>query len=289
MEREVYTEAGVGEFFNNKFLSVKVQTDQTSNDDNAIKQWYGAAKEISQAYAIKTLPSMVFLTPDGTLAHQVSGLLDANALILEAKKTLDPTNQYGVLMTQFFKGKRDAGFVNKLVATTEDMGRIIMAEKIRGVDYLSRLGVIKPFKLKCDLTGTWVINYSLCEFGKQPLSSAAKELTVTQEATGIRITRSGIDQDKKAYSSIEILPCSGEQTDIPTQSSSKLKKAILLDLPGNDLTEFTEVTYPESKYEIEYTVKENWKLTETGKRLTIERDVRLNTGAFTLKLVYDKK
>jgi thioredoxin-related protein len=289
MEREVYTEPTVGEIFNEKFLSVKVQTDQTISDGEAVKKWYVAAKEISQAYVIKILPSMVFLAPDGTLAHQVSGFLDAEKLVAEAKKALDSAGQYSVLLGQFFKGKRDTGFVNKLVTMTDGMGRTIMAEKLRGVDFLNKRGSVNPVKLKSDLTGTWAINYSKCEFGKQPLNSAAKELLVKQDAARISITRSGIDQDKKFYASVEVLPFNGKQTDIPTQSNNRLKKAVLLGMPGNDLTEFTEVTYPVSKYEIEYTVKENWKLTEEGKRLTVERMVRFNTGSFTLKLVYDKK
>jgi len=289
MEREVYSDAGVGEFFNEKFLSVKVQTDQTSGDEEVIKKWYAAAKEISQAYAIKTLPSMVFLTPEGTLAHQVSGFMGPEALISEAKKALDPAGQYGVLLTQFFKGKRDTGFVSKLVAMTESMGRVIMAEKIRGNDFLGKLGATKPIKLTSDFTGTWAINYSLCEFGKQPLSSAAKELVVKHKITTTSITRSGIDQERKPYANVEVLPLNGKKIDIPTQSGNRLKKAILLDVPGNDLTEFTEVTYPDSKNEIEYTVKEGWKLSEEGKRLTVERIVRMNTGSVTLKLVYEKK
>jgi thioredoxin-related protein len=289
MEREVYTDGYVGAFFNTQFLSAKVQTDQTSVDEERVKKWYAAANEISQAYAIKALPSMVFLTPDGTLAHQVSGFQDADKLIAEAKKALDPSSQYGALLAKFFKGKRDTGFVNKLVIMTEGMGRMIMAEKLKGDDFLSKLRTVKPIKLKSDLSGTWVINYPLCEFGKQSLSSAAKALEVKQEATRISITRSGIHQDKKPYSSVEVLPFSGKQVDISTLSSNRLKKAVLLDVSGSDLTEMTEVTYPDSKYEIEYTANESWKLTEAGKRLTVERLVRLNTGSFTLKLVYDKK
>jgi thioredoxin-related protein len=289
MEREVYTDAKVGEFFNTQFIAVKVQTDQTNDDEETVKSWYAPAKEISQTYAIKTLPTMVFLTPDGNLAHQVSGFLDAEMLIAEAKKALDPANQYSVLLGEFLKGKRDTGFVNRLVSTTDGMGRKIMAEKLRRLDFLSKLGALKPVKFKSDLSGTWNINYSLCEFGKQPLSSAAKELVVKQDATGVSVTRSGIDQEKRAYSAVEVLPFNGKQTDIPTQSSNRLKKAILLDMVGNDLTEFTEVTYPDSKYELEYTTLETWKLAEAGKRLAVERIVRLNTGSVTLKLVYDKK
>src|SRR3569833_1461401 len=40
MEKEVYPNDTIGNYFNDKFISIKVQMDQTKNDNDFIKSWY---------------------------------------------------------------------------------------------------------------------------------------------------------------------------------------------------------------------------------------------------------
>lgn len=289
MEKTVFSDEKVGAYFNDKFISVKVQTDQTPDDSEFVKKWYADARQINQAYSIRVLPSFVFLTPNGDLAYQVAGSRNANALIEIAKVAIDPKNQYAVLLEQYFKGKQDTATVSQLIGMTKAVGRNIMAAKLKGEDFLNKQKEVKPLKVKSDFSGIWAINYPLCEFGDQQISAAPKEILIKQGAEIFDISRNGIDKEGKDYSITEVLPFTGKQINIPTNSGNRIKRAVLLDIPGNDLTEYTEVTYPDSKYEIEYTVTENWKLSEGGKRLTLDRIINHNTGEVKLKLVYDKK
>src|SRR5687767_5878813 len=50
MDKDVYTNDTVGQFFNEKFISVKVQMDQTKKDDEYVKSWYYSAANIRSQY-----------------------------------------------------------------------------------------------------------------------------------------------------------------------------------------------------------------------------------------------
>jgi thiol-disulfide isomerase/thioredoxin len=51
MDVKVYTVDSVGEFLNKEFISVKVQMDQTKNDNAEVRSWYKTASDISNRYS----------------------------------------------------------------------------------------------------------------------------------------------------------------------------------------------------------------------------------------------
>src|SRR5688500_9355246 len=40
MDKKIYVNDSVGDYFNQHFVSVKVQMDKTKNDDESVKKWY---------------------------------------------------------------------------------------------------------------------------------------------------------------------------------------------------------------------------------------------------------
>lgn len=97
MSSEVFTEPAVGDFFREKFVSVKVQMDKTSTDDDAVKSWYADAAAIDKAYGVKAYPTFLYFSPEGKLMHMEEGsmgaamFLDISARALKPATTTSPS------------------------------------------------------------------------------------------------------------------------------------------------------------------------------------------------------
>ncbi|MBO9572570.1 MAG: DUF255 domain-containing protein, partial [Chitinophagaceae bacterium] len=94
MDKYVYGNDTVGSFFNDQFISVKVQTDQTKSDDEEVKKWYGDAQSVSKQYRVLSLPTFIFLAPNGNVVHKVTGFHTVNRFIEEATIALQPGQAY---------------------------------------------------------------------------------------------------------------------------------------------------------------------------------------------------
>jgi len=111
MDKNVYVDDSVGVFFNEKFISVKVQVDKTKNDNEQVKNWYNDAAMIARQYYIEAFPSFVFLSPDGTTTEKERGYKTTKELVTigkgaiqTGKKYNDEYAKYDSLMADFRKG-----------------------------------------------------------------------------------------------------------------------------------------------------------------------------------------
>jgi tetratricopeptide (TPR) repeat protein len=117
----VYTVDSVGEFLNKEFISVKVQMDQTKNDNAEVRSWYKTASDISNRYSISAYPSFVFFTPSGEIATKEVGYKDAPTFISVAKDAKDPSKQYYVLLKNYKKGKLNDAGKRSLIITAKQL------------------------------------------------------------------------------------------------------------------------------------------------------------------------
>lgn len=90
MDKHIYPNDTVGEFFNNKFISVKVQMDTGKIDDDNIKILYPVARNFEQKYTITVLPTYLFFSPDGRIVHEERGIKNTNEFITVAQDALNP-------------------------------------------------------------------------------------------------------------------------------------------------------------------------------------------------------
>src|SRR5688572_725014 len=60
MEKSTYSNDSVGLFFNDKFISVKVQMDRKDNDNHEIRNWYDNADSIRELYHVNGFPTFLF-------------------------------------------------------------------------------------------------------------------------------------------------------------------------------------------------------------------------------------
>ena len=79
MENDTYPNERVGRYFNENFLSLKINTMSIEG------------VQTNRIYNVRTHPSIVFLDSEGNETNRAIGYRSPNALILEARKALGDT------------------------------------------------------------------------------------------------------------------------------------------------------------------------------------------------------
>jgi thioredoxin-related protein len=111
MDKYVYSNDTVGDFFNRNFIAVKAQMDKTENDEQTIIDWYKDAKKIQNDYSITAYPSLIFLSPQSSILYKIEGYRPVQPFVDTAKLVLtngtvynDPYKEYRNLVTDYKQG-----------------------------------------------------------------------------------------------------------------------------------------------------------------------------------------
>jgi thioredoxin-related protein len=150
MDKEVYTTAKVGEFFNQRFICVRVQMDQTKKDDEELKKWYSDANAISKKYGIAAFPSYLFFSPDGNLIYRETGYKRVNDFLGIAQKSMNhsdyPYRRYYESVAAYKKGKKDYELMPVLIDTAKRLNQPEIADALEN-DYRKYLSGLKETEL----------------------------------------------------------------------------------------------------------------------------------------------
>ena len=114
MARNIFPLTEVGDFFNEYYISVKVQLDTTAKDNEETKAWYADAHAIMKDYMVEVFPTYLFFSPDGKLVHRAVGSSEAAAFIGKGKDALNPEKQYFTLSARYDAGERSPAFLKSL-------------------------------------------------------------------------------------------------------------------------------------------------------------------------------
>jgi thioredoxin-related protein len=113
MDKFVYPNDTVGDFFNEHFIAIKAQMDQTEKDDKSIIDWYKDASRIKSDYTVDSYPSLIFLSPDAKILQKEEGYRPVQKMIAVAKEALtpdrtyaDPYKEYKALVKEYKQGIR---------------------------------------------------------------------------------------------------------------------------------------------------------------------------------------
>jgi thioredoxin-related protein len=149
MDKNVYSNDTLGDYFNKKFISVRVQTDKTARDDDFVRSWYKDAISIQEQYRIDAYPSFIFLTPDGSPIHQASGYKVVDSLIALAKVATkpgkvfeDPYAEYDRLIEDYHKGIQHHDRMVYMIKTAEKFDTALANEL--SVSHNNYLLTLKP-------------------------------------------------------------------------------------------------------------------------------------------------
>ncbi|MET3877668.1 thioredoxin domain-containing protein [Chitinophaga sp. OAE865] len=114
MSANIFPQEKVGSFMNDKFINVKVQMDQTDKDNEEVKSWYAAAKQIEKDYAIRAYPTFLIFAPDGHIVDRQVGGAEADQFIERCAASLNPATQYYTQLDLYKKGNRDTAFLRQM-------------------------------------------------------------------------------------------------------------------------------------------------------------------------------
>jgi thioredoxin-related protein len=122
MDRDVYPSLDVGTVLNDQFISVKVQMDSTTKDNEQTKKWYPTAQKILRNYKIHSFPTYLFFSPDGKLVHKGGGYLDAGSFIRLSQLARDPKRLLYYSQYEHYKHKKkEYRTMGKLAIFTRDV------------------------------------------------------------------------------------------------------------------------------------------------------------------------
>jgi thiol-disulfide isomerase/thioredoxin len=114
MSAQVFPLEEVGQFYNEKFINIKVQLDTTKNDNDEVKSWFAAGKELVDKYNINAYPTYLFFDADGQVVHRAVGSSDAITFIKKGKDATSPETQYYTAKRLYQSGKKDEALLFKV-------------------------------------------------------------------------------------------------------------------------------------------------------------------------------
>jgi thioredoxin-related protein len=135
MDNDTYQNEKVGNFVNDKFISVKVQEDTSAKDNKQVKNWYADAHDIMRRYKVVGLPTFLFFSPDAKIVHRDMGYKDTNEFIALVARASNPSEQYYTLLENYKRGIKDYLIMPYLIRTSLSLKENNIANIIKQ-DYL---------------------------------------------------------------------------------------------------------------------------------------------------------
>jgi thioredoxin-related protein len=130
MDMHVYSDKELGEFFNNKFISIKLQMDSTKYDSKDIMKHYTDAHRIGERYKINGYPTYLFFNPDGRIIYKDLGSKGLDEFLAMGTMVVDPFKDYYSLLEQFRTGKKDFEVMQSLARIGIKIGDSITAQQV---------------------------------------------------------------------------------------------------------------------------------------------------------------
>jgi thioredoxin-related protein len=107
MDKYVYTDSQVADYFNQNFISFKLQMDSSDLDGEEIRDWRQTARKIQNDYKVWSFPTYLFFSPEGKIVHRDVGIKSSENFISLGRDALKPERQYYSLLASYNRGERD--------------------------------------------------------------------------------------------------------------------------------------------------------------------------------------
>jgi thioredoxin-related protein len=103
MSKNIFPNDTVGKFFNDSFVSVKIDMEK------------GEGKSIARDFQINAYPTFLFLSPQGKELHRFVGSMRASDFIKNSRIVFDEKNRLSALKSQYESGNRETGFIRNYI------------------------------------------------------------------------------------------------------------------------------------------------------------------------------
>ncbi|MCA5003694.1 thioredoxin family protein [Sphingobacterium bovistauri] len=120
MAENVFVEESVGDFFNENYVNLKIQFDETKNDSEDVKSWYQESKRFTKEYNVTAYPTFLVFNPDGELVDKIIGGNEAEAFIATFKNVLLPENQFLTVKKKFIANPSDLALAKSILPKALD-------------------------------------------------------------------------------------------------------------------------------------------------------------------------
>jgi thioredoxin-related protein len=144
MDKTVYPNEKVGNYFNDSFISIKVQMDSSKGDDNFVKSWYADANMIRNKYNVSAFPTYLFFSPDGNIVHRDVGAMGPDYFMVIGSDALNSDKQYYTSIDKFRRSELNPVYMKALARKVMRVEGKELAQKIAN-DYIDRLSIDSLF------------------------------------------------------------------------------------------------------------------------------------------------
>jgi thiol-disulfide isomerase/thioredoxin len=118
LAKDVFPTKEVGDLFNEKFISVKIDVEK------------GEGVQFATDYNVTAMPTLFYFSPKGELVHKTLGGDSAEGLIANAKLALDPNTQLYTKVAKYRKGEKDQTFLTTLAFDLFNVGDAATGQEI---------------------------------------------------------------------------------------------------------------------------------------------------------------
>ena len=103
MARDIFPQKEVGDFFNTRFINLKLDMEKGDN------------VALAKKYEVRAYPTYLFLDSDGKLVHKGLGSMPADQFVEVAKVAADTENNYAALSKKIKSGDRSYATIKKFL------------------------------------------------------------------------------------------------------------------------------------------------------------------------------
>lgn len=169
LTNKTFPDSAVGAFFNKNFVNFKVDMEK------------GEGIQLAQQYAVQVYPTLLFVQPDGAIAHRAAGYFPPKEIIALGTTATDPERSLGALEKRYAAGDRDRAFIRQLIFA-------------RGAAYDSRANVMAQEYLEQETDLNTPENKEvILRFVNDPMSKGFAFLVRNRSAFGPQVTEDQID------------------------------------------------------------------------------------------------
>ena len=104
MAKEVFTQGMIGDYFNAKFVSVKIDTENPAN------------RQVVKQYKVTSMPTLVFVNAEGKLVAQSTGSLGSDDFLKMAKVATGDEMGFEEIYNKFKSSKNDLVLMQQVLA-----------------------------------------------------------------------------------------------------------------------------------------------------------------------------
>lgn len=130
MSKDVFPQKEVGDFFNEHFVSIKIDMEQ------------GEGIGLRETYDVNSFPTLLFIDANGKEIHKLIGGMYAEDLIKGAKNVVDPNKRLPALAERYNKGDRSFDFMRNYIEVLYGAREDKKAEKV-AIEFVSNTPITK--------------------------------------------------------------------------------------------------------------------------------------------------